>query len=66
MGDDIPDYKVMKKVGLACCPANAVAEIKNISQYISDKDGGKGCVRDVIEQTLKVHGKWMNNDGFKW
>jgi 3-deoxy-D-manno-octulosonate 8-phosphate phosphatase (KDO 8-P phosphatase) len=66
MGDDIPDYKVMKKVGLACCPADASAEIKKISHYISDKNGGKGCVRDVIEQTLKVHGKWMTNDGFKW
>ena len=66
MGDDIPDYKVMTKVGLACCPADASPEIKQISNYISDKGGGKGCVRDVIEQTLKVHNKWMTNDGFKW
>lgn len=58
MGDDIPDYPVLKKVGLATCPQDAVMEIKEISHYISHKEGGKGCVRDVIEQVLKVHGKW--------
>ncbi|MEZ5195026.1 MAG: HAD-IIIA family hydrolase [Bacteroidales bacterium] len=66
MGDDIPDYKTMKEVGIACCPADASPEIKSISHYISDKPGGKGCVRDVIEQTLKIQGKWMTEDGFKW
>lgn len=58
MGDDIPDYPVLKKVGLATCPQDAVMEIKEISDYISHKKGGKGCVRDVIEQVLKVQGKW--------
>lgn len=66
MGDDIPDYQAMKAVGIACCPADAVPEIKKISQYISIRKGGKGCVRDVIEQTLKVQDKWMTDDGFKW
>ena len=66
MGDDIPDYKSMKEAGIACCPADAIPEIKSISQYISDKGGGKGCVRDVIEQTLKMQGKWMTEDGFRW
>jgi len=66
MGDDIPDYQAMKHVGIACCPADAVPEIKSISQYISGKEGGRGCVRDVIEQTLKVQEKWMTDDGFKW
>ncbi|MEZ5082753.1 MAG: HAD hydrolase family protein [Bacteroidales bacterium] len=66
MGDDIPDYKPMKIVGLACCPADAVPEIKGISEYISIKEGGSGCVRDIIEQTLKVQEKWMTEDGFKW
>ena len=60
MGDDIPDYPAMKKVGLPTCPQDAVPEIRAISEYISHKKGGKGCVRDVIEQVLKVHGKWMN------
>lgn len=59
MGDDIPDYEVMKLVGLPCCPQDAVPEIKAISKYISHKFGGKGCVRDVIEQVLKVQGKWQ-------
>lgn len=61
MGDDIPDMKVMKEVGLSSCPSDAVREIKNISNYISDKRGGRGCVRDIIEQTLKVQNKWDIN-----
>jgi 3-deoxy-D-manno-octulosonate 8-phosphate phosphatase (KDO 8-P phosphatase) len=58
MGDDIPDFPVMKKVGLPCCPKDAAPEIQDISIYVSQKKGGKGCVRDVIEQVLKVQGKW--------
>ncbi|MBP2832849.1 HAD-IIIA family hydrolase [Aquimarina sp. U1-2] len=61
MGDDIPDLPVMKMVGLPTCPQDAVAEIKEISKYVSFKKGGKGCVRDVIEQVLKVQGKWIKN-----
>ncbi len=66
MGDDIPDYQAMKTVGIACCPADAVPEIKSIAHYVSIRNGGRGCVRDVIEQTLKVQGRWMTDDGFKW
>ncbi len=58
MGDDIPDYPVMKLVGLATCPKDAVPEIQDISHYISQKKGGNGCVRDVLEQVLKVQDKW--------
>lgn len=58
MGDDIPDVPVMQLVGLAACPQDAVPEIKALSHYISHKNGGKGCVRDVIEQVLKVRGDW--------
>lgn len=58
MGDDIPDYHVMQLVGLPTCPQDAVAEIKAISKYISHKNGGKGAVREVIEQVMKVQGKW--------
>jgi len=61
MGDDIPDYLVMQKVGLPTCPQDAVQEIKGISKYISHANGGKGAVRDVIEQVLKVQGKWMDD-----
>jgi 3-deoxy-D-manno-octulosonate 8-phosphate phosphatase (KDO 8-P phosphatase) len=58
MGDDIPDYHVMKLVGLPTCPQDASPEIKAISNYISHKNGGKGAVREVIEQVMKVQGKW--------
>ena len=61
MGDDIPDLPVMKLVGLSCCPQDAVPEVKDISKYISHIHGGKGAVRDVIEQVLKVQGKWMGD-----
>ena len=66
MGDDIPDYPVMKKVGLAACPKDAVAEIQGVSHYISQKKGGNGCVRDVIEQVLKVQGNWANQFNAKY
>lgn len=66
MGDDIPDFQVMKRVGVPVCPADAVEEIKDISIYISDKTGGHGCVRDIIEQVLKVQGKWMTDEAFMW
>ncbi|WP_338410767.1 HAD-IIIA family hydrolase [uncultured Flavobacterium sp.] len=61
MGDDIPDFHVMQLVGLPTCPQNAVPEIKSVSTYISHINGGKGCVRDVIEQVMKVQGKWMEH-----
>lgn len=64
MGDDVPDYHVMKLVGLPTCPQDATAEIKEISKYISHKNGGKGAVREVIEQVMKVQGKWgLHFDG---
>ena len=66
MGDDIPDYPVMKKVGLPCCPKDAVPEIQNISLYVSHFKGGFGCVRDVIEQVLKVQGKWKDQFNAKY
>lgn len=66
MGDDIPDLPVMSLVGLACCPQDAVPEIKAISKYVSHKNGGKGAVRDVIEQVLKVQGKWNGNFNAKY
>ncbi|AWA30519.1 3-deoxy-D-manno-octulosonate 8-phosphate phosphatase [Flavobacterium magnum] len=58
MGDDIPDYHVMQLVGLPACPKDSSPEIREIARYISHKDGGKGAVRDVIEQVMKVQGKW--------
>lgn len=67
MGDDIPDYQVMKRCGCPVCPADACHEIKAISCYISDKTGGNGCGRDVIEQVLIAQGKWLSdNRAFGW
>jgi 3-deoxy-D-manno-octulosonate 8-phosphate phosphatase (KDO 8-P phosphatase) len=66
MGDDIPDYEVMLHAGVACCPADAATEIKAVADYISDANGGKGCVRDIIEQVLRLHDQWFHNDAFHW
>jgi 3-deoxy-D-manno-octulosonate 8-phosphate phosphatase (KDO 8-P phosphatase) len=65
MGDDIPDYEVMKLVGVPCCPADAADEIKEISLYVSSKVGGEGCVRDITEQVLRAKGLWMDEDAFE-
>lgn len=66
MGDDIPDYEVMQQVGLASCPQDACVEIKHISHYQSPFNGGRHCVRDIIEQTLRVQGKWFGEKAFEW
>ncbi len=58
MGDDLPDYEVMRRVGVAVCPYDAATEIKDICTYISPHKGGEGCVRDVIEQVMRVQGTW--------
>ena len=61
MGDDIPDYEVMQRVGIPTCPLDSAPEIKALCIYVSDKKGGKGCVRDVVEQVMKVQGAWDVN-----
>lgn len=67
MGDDIPDFEIMQRVGCPVCPADAAPEIKQISIYISQIKGGYGCVRDVVEQVLKAQGKWMaDKTAFGW
>jgi len=65
-GDDIPDYEVMKQVGLPVAPADAASGIKDISLYISSKNGGEGIARDVIEQTMKTQGTWLTGEAFGW
>jgi 3-deoxy-D-manno-octulosonate 8-phosphate phosphatase (KDO 8-P phosphatase) len=62
MGDDLVDYQIMSLVGIPTCPKDAVQDIKELSRYISDKNGGEGCVRDVIEQTLRAQKKWFTKD----
>lgn len=58
MGDDLPDYPVMRRVGLATCPKNSAPELFPIANYISPYNGGEGCVRDVIEKVLRLKGEW--------
>ena len=60
MGDDIPDYQVMRRVGIAACPADATPEIQKISTYISGREGGRGCVREVIEKVMRSRHKWFD------
>jgi 3-deoxy-D-manno-octulosonate 8-phosphate phosphatase (KDO 8-P phosphatase) len=63
IGDDVPDIPVMKKVGLGCCPADAASDVKSIADYVSHKKGGEGCVRELIEQVMRVQGKWSLDIG---
>ncbi len=64
MGDDIPDLECMRAVGIPVCPADAAAEVIEASRYVSEYPGGRGCVRDIIEQVLRAHGKWaLNSEG---
>jgi len=65
MGDDLPDFEVMKAIGFAACPADSADEIQEISDYISEKKGGEGCVRDIIEQVMKIQKLWDINDFIK-
>lgn len=62
MGDDLPDIGILKLASIAACPENAVAEVKAVCDYISPISGGKGAVRDVIEQVLKVQGNWIEDN----
>lgn len=66
MGDDIPDYELLKTVGVATCPNDAAEEILEIVDYISHKPGGKGAVRDILRQVMKLHGKWFDEEAFHW
>ncbi|MGM9701484.1 MAG: KdsC family phosphatase [Prevotella sp.] len=67
VGDDIPDYQVMRRCGCPCCPADACVEVKDISTYVSHQKGGHGVGRDVIEQILKAQGLWLGDEkAFGW
>ena len=66
MGDDIPDIPVLKIAGVSCCHQDAAIDVKEIVDYHSPLDGGKGCVREIIEQTLRVQGTWLNDKAYHW
>jgi 3-deoxy-D-manno-octulosonate 8-phosphate phosphatase (KDO 8-P phosphatase) len=65
MGDDLPDLPVMEEVGVVTCPQDAAAEVKALADYVSHKNGGEGCVRDIVEQVLRLQGKWEISIGAK-
>lgn len=66
MGDDIPDLPMLAACGIATCPNDAATEVKETVDYISPHPGGKGCVRDVIEQVLRLQGKWFQQNATQW
>lgn len=67
MGDDIPDYEIMKRCGCPCAPSDAAPEIKELSVYISHHKGGHGCGRDIVEQVLRAKGLWLKDEkAFGW
>lgn len=66
MGDDIPDYPILKRAGVSACPSDAAVEIRDMVDYVSLYPGGHGAVRDVIEQVLRLHGKWFHDDAVVW
>ena len=66
MGDDIPDLPCLKVVGISSCPKDASVEVREVCDYISHINGGKGCVRDVLEQTMRIQNKWMDDDAYSW
>ena len=66
MGDDMPDYNLLLKVGVSACPKDAATDILSICKYVSPFNGGKGCVRDVIEKTMKIQSKWWNDEVHSW
>ena len=66
MGDDLPDYPILRRAGISACPADAAVEIKQMVDYVSPFPGGRGCVRDVIEQTLRLHNNWFHTDAVIW
>ena len=61
MGDDIPDRECMRAVGIPVCPADAASEVIEAARYVSEFGGGKGCVRDIIEQALRAKGAWARH-----
>jgi 3-deoxy-D-manno-octulosonate 8-phosphate phosphatase (KDO 8-P phosphatase) len=58
VGDDLPDLPVLLSVGLAACPADAVAEVKDAAHLITNAQGGRGVIREIIELILKSQGRW--------
>ncbi|MBM3432023.1 MAG: 3-deoxy-D-manno-octulosonate 8-phosphate phosphatase [Bacteroidetes bacterium] len=65
MGDDLPDLSAMMVVGLSACPSDAASELRAVANYISPYGGGRGCVRDVIEQVLRSNNHWIHSSDIR-
>ena len=66
MGDDIPDIPLLKMVGLAACPSDSSVDVLQNTNYQSPLKGGEGCVREIMEQVMRVQEKWMKDLAFEW
>jgi len=66
MGDDMPDYLLLKRAGIAACPADAATDIRAICSYIALAPGGLGCVREVIEKVMKLQQTWWGDETHRW
>lgn len=66
MGDDMPDLPLLRKAGIAACPQDATMDVRAVCAYISAISGGEGCVREIIEKVMKLHGTWWNDDTHHW
>jgi 3-deoxy-D-manno-octulosonate 8-phosphate phosphatase (KDO 8-P phosphatase) len=58
MGDDLPDLSVLKRVGFSAAPANAAEAVRESVDYVTQRKGGEGAVREVVDLLLKATGKW--------
>ncbi|MDO4757748.1 MAG: HAD-IIIA family hydrolase [Rikenellaceae bacterium] len=61
MGDDIPDLECMQAIGMPVCPADSAPEVIECSRYVSEFEGGRGAVRDIVEQVLRARGDWAKS-----
>jgi 3-deoxy-D-manno-octulosonate 8-phosphate phosphatase (KDO 8-P phosphatase) len=60
VGDDLPDLPALSMVGLAACPADAAAEVKDAAHLITCASGGNGTIREIVEIILKAQGHWSS------
>ena len=66
MGDDLNDLKALQAVALSSCPFDAVAEVRDVVDWVVPEGGGQGCVRNLIEQAMKLRGLWNSEEGHRW
>jgi 3-deoxy-D-manno-octulosonate 8-phosphate phosphatase (KDO 8-P phosphatase) len=60
LGDDLNDLGLMKAVGLSAAPADAAAEVREAASLVTDRRGGEGCFRELVESILRARGQWSD------